>query len=231
MRVHLLDDGMEFPPVADAGEEGLLAVGGDLSTARLLAAYEHGVFPWFMEGDPIMWWSPFERAVLPLEQLKVSKSMRNVLNQHRFKVTMDRAFEAVIRGCQQAPRDGEGTWISDDMVQAYLALHTLGMAHSVEVWDQKQLVGGLYGVSIGRMFFGESMFSTASNASKVALIHLVEWLKAHEFGPLDCQIMNPHLQSLGAELWPRHRYQNALEQHLHSGATLQGSWDNLRQDE
>ena len=146
MRIHLLDDGMEFPPVTDAGEEGLLAIGGDLSPARLLAAYEHGVFPWFMEEDPIMWWSPPVRAMLPLDALRVSKSMRNVLNQKRFRVTMDQDFEGVIRGCQRAPRDGEGTWISDEVVEAYLKLHELGSAHSVEVWQGDALAGGLYGV-------------------------------------------------------------------------------------
>ena len=224
MRIHLLDDGMEFPPVADAGEEGLLAIGGDLSPARLLAAYEHGVFPWFMEEDPIMWWSPPVRAMLPLDALRVSKSMRNVLNQKRFRVTMDQDFEGVIRGCQRAPRDGEGTWISDEVVEAYLKLHELGSAHSVEVWQGDALVGGLYGVSIGRMFFGESMFSSASNASKVALIHLVGWLRAKGFGPLDCQIMNPHLESLGAELWSREAYQEALQRCLHADVTLMGPW-------
>ena len=141
MKVHVLDADMHFPPVNVAGEHGLLAVGGDLSSARLLAAYEHGAFPWFMEEDPILWWAPPERAVLPVLELKVSKSMRNELNRKRYRITLDRAFEEVVRGCQHAPRDGEGTWITDDIVQAYVNLHDLGLAHSVEAWDRDNLVG------------------------------------------------------------------------------------------
>ena len=224
MKVHVLDADLHFPPVNVAGEHGLLAVGGDLSSARLLAAYEHGAFPWFMEEDPILWWAPPERAVLPVLELKVSKSMRNELNRKRYRITMDRAFEEVVRGCQHAPRDGEGTWITDDIVQAYVNLHDLGLAHSVEAWDRDNLVGGLYGVSLGRMFFGESMFSTATNASKVAFAHLVRWLALKGFGPVDCQIMNPHLASLGATLWTREDFQTQLTHFLHAGPTLKGPW-------
>lgn len=220
----MLDADLHFPPVEEAGEHGLLAVGGDLSTGRLLAAYEHGVFPWFMEGDPIMWWAPAERAVLPTKGLNVSKSMRNELNRERYRLTFDRAFEAVIRGCQQAPRDGEGTWITDDIVKAYVALHHLGVAHSVEVWGNEELVGGLYGISLGRMFFGESMFSKATNASKVAFVQLARWLSKRGFGPVDCQIMNPHLSSMGVESWPRHRFQSELTHFLHAAPTIHGSW-------
>ena len=224
MKVHLLDADLHFPPVAEAGDHGLLAVGGDLSVGRLLAAYEHGAFPWFMEDDPILWWAPQERAVLPVLGLKVSKSMRNELNKNRYRITMDRAFERVIRGCQEAPRDGEGTWITDDIVRAYVDLHALGLAHSVEAWKGDELVGGLYGVSLGRMFFGESMFSTATNASKVAFVHLVRWLAVKGFGPVDCQIMNPHLASLGATTWPREAFQVQLAHFLHAGPTLKGPW-------
>lgn len=224
MKVHVLDSDLHFPPVEVAGEHGLLAVGGDLSPGRLLAAYEHGAFPWFMEDDPILWWAPAERAVLPLQDLNVSKSMRNELNRGRYRVTLDRAFEAVIRGCQQAPRDGEGTWISDSIVAAYLELHGLGMAHSVEVWKGEELAGGLYGVSLGRMFFGESMFSRATNASKVAFVTLTRWLAQRGFGPVDCQIMNPHLASLGAQAWTREAFQTQLHHFLHVAPTLKGPW-------
>ena len=224
MKVHLLDADLHFPPVAEAGDHGLLAVGGDLSAGRLLAAYEHGAFPWFMEDDPILWWAPQERAVLPVLGLKVSKSMRNELNKNRYRITMDRAFERVIRGCQEAPRDDEGTWITDDIVRAYVDLHALGLAHSVEAWKGDELVGGLYGVSLGRMFFGESMFSTATNASKVAFVHLVRWLAVKGFGPVDCQIINPHLASLGATTWPREAFQVQLAHFLHAGPTLKGPW-------
>ena len=224
MKVTLLGDELTFPPVDVAEDHGLLAVGGDLSPARLLAAYAHGAFPWFMEGEPILWWSPAERAVLPLERLKVHKSLRNELNRQRYRVTMDQDFEGVVRGCQRAPRDGEGTWISDDIVRAYVELHSHGVAHSVETWHEGQLVGGLYGVSLGRMFFGESMFSSATNASKVALVALVKWLKARGFGPLDCQIMNDHLASLGVQAWTREAFQAALDTHLHAGPTLLGPW-------
>jgi leucyl/phenylalanyl-tRNA--protein transferase len=224
MKIHLLDDDLHFPDVEVAGEHGLLAVGGDLSPARLLAAYEHGAFPWFMEEDPILWWAPPERAVLPENGLRVSKSMRNELNRSRYRVTLDREFEGVIRGCQKAPRDGEGTWINEDIVRAYVTLHELGVAHSVEVWDGDELVGGLYGVSIGRMFFGESMFSTSTNASKVAFVKLVRWLSFRGFGPVDCQIMNDHLASLGVLAWPRSAFQTQLSHFLHQAPTLKGSW-------
>lgn len=224
MKVHVLDADLHFPPVEEAGEHGLLAVGGDLTPGRLLAAYEHGAFPWFMEDDPILWWAPAERAVLPAMGLHVSKSMRNELNRQRYHITLDRDFEGVIRGCQSAPRDGDGTWISEDIVTAYLSLHELGVAHSVETWKDDELVGGLYGVSLGRMFFGESMFSTATNASKVAFVKLVRWLALRGFGPVDCQIMNPHLESLGVQSWPREDFQSELQRFLHSAPTLKGSW-------
>ena len=224
MNIHVLGQDLQFPPVAEAADHGLLAVGGDLSNDRLLAAYKHGAFPWFMEEDPLLWWAPEERAVLPLDALRISKSMRNELNRNRYQVTMDHAFDKVVRRCQSAPRDGEGTWISNDIVQAYQSLHELGYAHSVEAWKEDVLVGGLYGVSLGRMFFGESMFTDATNASKVCFVKLVTWLKQRGFGPVDCQIMNPHLASMGAESWPREAFQKQLDHFLAAGETLQGKW-------
>ena len=158
MKIHLLDADLHFPPVSAAGDHGLLAVGGDLSPARLMAAYEHGTFPWFMEDEPIMWWAPPERAVLPAQGLKVTKSMRNILNRRPFRITMDRCFEEVVRQCQQAPRDGEGTWITDDIVDAYVALHDLGVAHSVEAWRDDELVGGLYGSPWDGCFLAKACF-------------------------------------------------------------------------
>lgn len=224
MKVTVLDSDLQFPPVEMAEEHGILAVGGDLEPATLISAYEHGAFPWFMPEDPLLWWAPPERAVLPVGGIRVSKSMRNELNRQRYKLTLDRAFEQVIRGCQCAPREGEGTWITDDIVRAYLRLHDLGIAHSVEVWQNDEVVGGLYGVSLGRMFFGESMFSAAVNASKVAFVQLARWLESEGFGPVDCQIMNPHLASMGVENWSRANYQEVLAKYLHKAPTLKGSW-------
>ena len=222
--ITLLDETLNFPPVETA-VEGLLAVGGDLSPARLLAAYESGIFPWYDEDSPPLWWSPEERAVLFLEDLKVSKSMRSTLRNGGFTFTMDRAFDAVIRACKETREaTGEGTWIVEETIEGYCALHELGMAHSVETWKEGTLVGGLYGVSIGRMFFGESMFARESNASKGAFIALVRWLKARGFGPLDCQIQNDHLASLGAKTIPRQEFMDLLDQHLATGETIRGPW-------
>lgn len=222
-KVTLLDETIAFPPVEDAWE-GLLAVGGDLQEARLIAAYEHGVFPWYGENDPILWWAPKERSVLFLDRLHVAKSMRSVINQNRFELRIDTAFPEVIKACADVRRSEEGTWISDDIVQAYIQLHELGLAHSFEAWREGKLVGGLYGVSIGQMFFGESMFSIESNASKFAFIQLVEWAKDHGYGPIDCQISNPHLASLGAEIISREAYSKLLRTHLAGGKTLRGKW-------
>lgn len=227
MKVTLLDDSNEFPPVSSADKSGIVAVGGDLSAARLLSAYENGIFPWFNPGEMIMWWSPEERGIIPLDGLKVHKSMRNELNRMRYNVTYDTCFKDVITQCSKSFR-GEKTqpetWISDSMIHSYLELHKLGIAHSVEVWKDSELVGGLYGVSIGRMFFGESMFSKATNASKIGLFNLVEKLKKWGFGPIDCQMMNPHLESLGAIPISRSEFQNILDKHLSSGKTFLGAW-------
>ena len=227
MKVTLLDDSNEFPPVSSADKSGIVAVGGDLSAARLLSAYENGIFPWFNPGEMIMWWSPQERGIIPLDGLKVHKSMRNELNRMRYNVTYDTCFKDVITQCSKSFR-GETTqpetWIGDSMIHSYLELHKLGIAHSVEVWKDSELVGGLYGVSIGRMFFGESMFSKATNASKIGLFNLVEKLRKWGFGPIDCQMMNPHLESLGAIPISRSEFQNILDKHLSSGKTFLGAW-------
>jgi leucyl/phenylalanyl-tRNA--protein transferase len=227
MKVTLLDDSNEFPPVSSADKSGIVAVGGDLSAARLLSAYENGIFPWFNPGEMIMWWSPEERGILPLDGLKVHKSMRNEINRMRYTVTYDTCFKDVITQCSNSFRGDQTqpeTWIGDNMINAYLELHKLGVAHSVEVWKEAELVGGLYGVSIGRMFFGESMFSKATNASKIGLFNLVEKLKNWGFGPIDCQMMNPHLESLGAIPISRSEFQNILDKHLSSGETVLGTW-------
>lgn len=222
-RITMLDDSIGFPPLEDAWE-GLLAIGGDLSEARLIAAYQNGVFPWYGENDPILWWAPEKRCILRLEDLKVSKSMRNVLNRKDYSVKTDTQFEAVLRNCGALRKDGEGTWISEDIIQAYLRLHALGFAHSFETWRNGKLIGGLYGVSIGHMFFGESMYSEESNASKIAFIHLIEWAKKHNFGPIDCQIQNPHLKSMGACEIERDAFMSLLRTHLNNGKTLRGRW-------
>ncbi|CRI65821.1 Leucyl/phenylalanyl-tRNA--protein transferase (L/F-transferase) (Leucyltransferase) (Phenyalanyltransferase) [Thiocapsa sp. KS1] len=198
-------DRSAFPDVRHALREpnGLLAFGGDLSPERLENAYRRGIFPWFSEGDPILWWSPDPRTVLFPDRMRLSRSLRKRLRRQTFKVTMDRNFGGVIRGCA-APRDAlGGTWILPEMVMAYEALHRRGVAHSVEVWQDDALVGGLYGVAVGCAFFGESMFSRASDASKVALVHLCERLTRWGFGLIDCQMRTEHLVSLGAVEIPR----------------------------
>jgi leucyl/phenylalanyl-tRNA--protein transferase len=187
-----------FPPVSEANADGILAVGGDLSPERLQLAYKSGIFPWFEQGEPILWWSPNPRMVLFLDELIVSKSMRNILNRNLFKVTFNQSFRAVISNCKNIERDGQnGTWITNDMIEAYCKLHELGFAKSVEVWQDGELVGGLYGVDLGHVFCGESMFSKVSNASKAAFITLVNQLKKDNYKLLDCQVYNPHLESLG----------------------------------
>jgi leucyl/phenylalanyl-tRNA--protein transferase len=196
--MYYLSPTLFFPPVEQANRDGILAVGGDLSSERLQLAYTSGIFPWFEEGEPIMWWSPNPRMVLFLDELIVSKSMRNILNRNVFKVTFNQNFRDVISNCQNIERDGQnGTWITNDMIEAYCKLHELGIAKSVEVWQDAVLVGGLYGIDLGHIFCGESMFSKVSNASKVAFIALVNHLKTENYQLLDCQVYNPHLESLG----------------------------------
>ena len=196
--MYYLTAALSFPPVSQTNSTGILALGGDLSTERLQLAYKSGIFPWFEDGEPITWWSPNPRMVLFLDELIVSKSMRNILNRNIFKVTFNQNFRDVISNCQNIKRDGQnGTWITNDMIEAYCKLHELGMAKSVEVWQDDELVGGLYGVDLGHVFCGESMFSKVSNTSKVAFIALVNQLKAANYKLLDCQVYNPHLESLG----------------------------------
>jgi leucyl/phenylalanyl-tRNA--protein transferase len=225
--VYLLNDSNIFPPVHHA-EEGILAVGGDLSPERLIAAYSSGVFPWFSDDEPIIWWAPDPRFVLFPKQLKVSKSMKQLLKQNQFAVTFDTQFNAVIQACANQNRPGQaGTWITKEMLKAYKKLHKMGLSHSVEVWKENKLVGGLYGVSLGKAFFGESMFFNESNASKFGFIHLVEFLMLHHFEFIDCQIETEHLKSLGANFIPRANFMNLLEQALLQ-PTLQGNWTQLK---
>lgn len=192
----------EFPPVETADDDGLLAIGGELSVKRLIDAYNHGIFPWYDASQPVLWWSPDPRMVLFPEKLKVSKSMKKLFRGNAFQVTFNRDFKTVIENCANIWREGQnGTWITAEIQEAYLELHKLGIAHSVEVWEGKNLVGGLYGIYLKdkKMFCGESMFATVSNASKYGFIKLVEKLRAEGVKLIDCQIYTPHLESLGAE--------------------------------
>ena len=196
--MYIISDVFYFPSVNDATSEGILAVGGDLSSERLLLAYKSGIYPWFNPSEPILWWAPSSRMVLFFEDLIISKSMRNILNRNVFKVTFNQDFKAVISNCRSIKREGQnGTWISDEMIEAYCKLHKLGIAKSVEVWQNEELVGGLYGIDLGNVFCGESMFSKVSNASKVAFISLANQLKKDNYKVLDCQVYNKHLESLG----------------------------------
>jgi len=204
-----LDKRIIFPNPSLAEEDGLLAVGGDLSTNRLLLAYQNGIFPWYNDDTPILWYSPHERFVLFPNELKVSKSMRQVLKSDRFRVTLDQNFADVIDACSSAGRKGQdGTWITDDMKQAYIRLHKEGHARSVEVWKDEKLVGGLYGVQVGEVFCGESMFSKVSNASKVALISLCN---TDKYKLIDCQVYTEHLESMGARMISREEYLRILQ--------------------
>ena len=188
-----------FPSVEEASYEGVLAIGGDLSAERLILAYNSGIFPWYNADEPILWWAPSERMVVYPETYKVSKSMRNILNRNNFTITHNQNFKEVITHCQQVARkEQEGTWISSEIIEAYTKLHELGIAKSIEVWQDGQLVGGLYGIDLGHIFCGESMFSSVSNASKVAFVTLVQQLKEKKYKLLDCQVHNDHLESLGA---------------------------------
>lgn len=198
--LYFLDDHLVFPSVEMANDEGLLAVGGNLSPERLLLAYRSGIFPWFNNDDLMLWWSPDPRMVLFPNNIKVSKSMRKVLRDNTFKLTVNQAFKEVITACAQIDRKGEeGTWITKKMQKAYIKLFEMGFAKSYEVWQDQKLVGGLYGVDLGHVFCGESMFSTVSNASKFAFIQLARELKQKAYALIDCQVYTEHLESLGAE--------------------------------
>ena len=202
------DSNSPFPDVSLALTEpdGLLAIGGDLTVERLMAAYRNGIFPWYSDEQPVLWWSPDPRSVLMVDELHVSKSLNKTIRKNLFSVTMDHAFEEVIVHCAQPRKDSLGTWITDEMQQAYIRLHHAGYAHSVECWFQDKLVGGLYGVALGQVFFGESMFSTKTDASKVAFVSMVRQLQKWGFVLVDCQIKSEHLDRFGAISIPRKRF-------------------------
>lgn len=226
LRLPWLDQGPDFPPVASALAEpdGLLAAGGDLSASRLLEAYRHGIFPWYGPEQPILWWSPDPRLVLRPSNIRISRSMDKVLRNRSYEVRFDTEFERVVRACA-APRDEDGgTWISEDMIVAYRALHELGFAHSVETWVDEQLVGGLYGINIGRMFYGESMFSRVADASKIALVHLCQVLKQHDYPLIDCQMQTAHLQRMGGETMPRAQFCQEVAELVLQPSIIK-SWD------
>lgn len=224
MPIHRLGREIAFPDPAQADPDGLLAVGGDLSPERLLAAYARGIFPWYDERSPILWWSPDPRLVLEPGTLHVSRRLSRTIRQARFRVTADGAFEQVIRRCAARARPGQrGTWITREMREAYAALHRLGFAHSFEAWEGDALAGGLYGVSLGAAFFGESMFADRPDASKVAFVRAVEWLRARGVSLVDCQVRTEHLVSLGAQEIPREEFLERLAAAL-DAPTLRGRW-------
>jgi leucyl/phenylalanyl-tRNA--protein transferase len=238
MTVFLLSETLRFPRPDLADPDGLLAVGGDLTPERVLLAYQMGIFPWYANDTPILWWSPDPRLVLFPDELKVSKSLQRVMAKGVFTVTVNRAFRDVIEQCAVAPRGtGEGTWLVPGMIEAYCKLHQLGYAQSVESWHEGALVGGLYGIALGRVFFGESMFTLKSDASKVALVYLVKLLQAAQFEVIDCQVTTRHLQSLGAREIPRQEFLAHLSmaldgEDLHprpekfaAAALIRSSWD------
>ena len=216
---NVLSDDFPDPDSALRDPDGLLAIGGDLAPGRLIDAYQRGIFPWFNQGQPVLWWSPDPRCVLPPDKLRVNRSLLKILRKKKFTVTFNRAFPEVIRACA-GPRNGiPDTWITSGMIQAYTELHESGYAHSVECWNNGRLVGGLYGVAIGRIFFGESMFRHESNASKVALVHLAQEVRARKFRLIDCQVYSHHLRNLGAEPMPRNMYINILRQYCDASKT------------
>jgi leucyl/phenylalanyl-tRNA--protein transferase len=223
--VHRLDRALLFPPASEAHPSGLLAVGGDLSPERLLLAYANGIFPWYEEGQPILWHSPDPRFVLLPAELHVPRTLaRRVLRPQRFRFTLDTAFDRVIRACARAKRrEGPGTWITSDMIAAYERLHALGLAHSIEAWDGEVLAGGLYGVSLGRLFSAESMFTAVPEAGKAALVTLVRWLAGRGCSLVDCQAWTANLERFGAREWPREQYLHAVKEALEA-PTMRGPW-------
>ena len=224
MPIFLLSDEIKFPPPHLARKDGLLAVGGDLSQDRLLLAYKMGIFPWYLESEPILWWSPDPRLVLYPNEIKVSKSLKKILKNEIFSVTIDQTFDRVINCCAQVRlQKNEETWIDEDMIKAYCSLHESGFAHSVEAWYEGELAGGLYGVSLGRCFFGESMFTRISNASSVAFVFLAEYLKSLSFDIIDCQVSTEHLINFGAREIPRKDFLKQLEKALRF-PTKRGRW-------
>ena len=217
-----LNDAQPFPPAEQALEEpdGLLAVGGNLAPRRLLQAYRNGIFPWYNEGEPILWWSPNPRLTLLPDRLKVSRSLRKTLRRQEFQISFDRAFDAVIEGCAAPRQKAADTWITQEMKSAYIAMHQQGIAHSVESWYDNELVGGLYGIAIGQVFFGESMFSRRSNASKAAFAVFVQALKEWNYALIDCQIHTDHLAAFGAEEMARSDFLTLLDRYCECPASL-----------
>ena len=231
MPVYQLTDKLVFPPPEHADPDGLLAVGGDLSMKRLLLAYRMGLFPWYAEDTPILWWSPDPRLMLKPKDLCVSKRLARTIKQGPFKITLDQAFEDVIRGCAHVKRTRQkGTWIMDEMIDAYCCLHQDGYAHSVESWQDGKLVGGLYGVALGRAFFGESMFARVSDASKIAFVHLTRLLALWNFSLIDCQVTTSHLASFGAREVPRAEFLKLLKAALRY-KTRQGKWEFAKEED
>ncbi len=226
MTVYLLSDSsLEFPPARLARYDGLLCIGGDLTPQRLINAYKNGIFPWFSEQEPILWWSPDPRLVLYPDKINISKSLNKKIRKSYFEVTIDKAFEEVISACSKYRGERrKSTWLVDHMVEAYINLHRLGYAHSVETWRDGRLAGGLYGVSLGRVFFGESMFSYVSDASKTALAGLCSYLKHHDFDLIDCQVTSEHLLSMGAEEISRGRFLKQLTASIKTDS-LTGRWN------
>jgi len=213
MHLSILDSKLWFPPAMHATEDGLLAIGGDLSEERLLLAYRKGIFPWFEDELPL-WWCPDPRFVLLPQRLKISKSMQQVLRGNKFRFKTNSAFEEIIRNCKQAKRDHDGTWITDEVERAYINLFRKGYAHCAEAWQNNELVGGLYGIKMGKVFFGESMFSLVSNASKFAFIKFVQQLMKENIVLIDCQVYTPHLESLGAEMMDRTAFLDLLKTYI-----------------
>jgi leucyl/phenylalanyl-tRNA--protein transferase len=215
MSLFALDKELAFPSVQLAEPDGLLAIGGDLSPERLLLAYRHGIFPWY-EGDPILWWCPDPRFVLFPEELKISKSMRPLLRRNEFEFTINKAFREVIHYCRKTSRPGQsGTWITDEVEKAFIRMHELGHAHSAEVWKDGELAGGLYGIRMGKVFFGESMFSHYNNASRFAFIRYVQQLKEEGVTLIDCQVYTEYLESLGARMILRTEFSSLLDKLIH----------------
>ena len=215
MPLFRLSHQLEFPPAWLARSDGLLCIGGDLSCDRLLLAYQNGIFPWFSKNEPILWWSPDPRLVLFPSRIKISRSLGKKIKKNRFHITIDQAFEQIIQACARPRKHpDEGTWLVDEMMTAYIALYKKGYAHSVEAWHQDRLVGGLYGVSLGCSFFGESMFSLEPDASKVALVALARHLDAHGFDIIDCQVTTDHLSQMGAVEISRHRFLDILSRSI-----------------
>ncbi len=220
MPVFQLNKSISFPPPHLARADGLLAVGGDLSHERLILAYQMGIFPWYSPGEPILWWSPDPRLVLFPKEFKIPKRLARTIRQKKFTITFDSCFKEVISACSQTRSDnGEGTWIDEAMLAAYCRLHEFGYAHSAEAWQGDKLVGGLYGISMGKIFFGESMFSKVSDSSKVALAALVNKLKKNNFACIDCQVKTGHLISLGAQEISGEKFQHLLEKYCNTSTT------------